>query len=401
MTPERWRIVTDIFHAALARPSDQRPAYVADACRDDPSLRADVDALLQGDERAAGVGDPLAIHQAALMPGTVLGPYRVDALLGAGGMGEVYKARDTRLKRDVAIKVLPVGASADPDRLARFALEARAAAALSHPNICAVFDIGMHEGVPFLVSELLEGETLRRVCGNRPLTVRRALDYSVPIARGLAAAHAKGIVHRDLKPENVFVTADGRVKILDFGLAKLMTAFVDETQLGTVPPSTDVGVVLGTAGYMSPEQVRALPTDSRSDIFSFGTVLFEMVAGRTPFRGDTRADTAAAILSEEPPALLPETGVPPALERIIRRCLEKVPSNRFQSADDLAFALEAVTLVPSSARVAGRSPTGSCRVAPPRHHDSASRDRSCPGIRVALQPATCRPRGVPVHAVRD
>src|SRR6185295_9246701 len=211
---DRWRVVTDIFHTALEHPTDQRHVYLDDACRDDAALRADVDTLLAGHARGGIVGDPLVGTQPALAPGSVLGPYRIDALLDAGGMGEVYKARDTRLKRDVAIKVLPAGGAADPDRLVRFEREAHAAAALNHPNICAVFDIGVHEGAPFIVSELLEGETLRQVCAGGPLAVRRALEYAVPIARGLAAAHVKGIVHRDLKPENVFVTTDARVKIL-------------------------------------------------------------------------------------------------------------------------------------------------------------------------------------------
>ena len=349
---ERWRIVTEIFHAALEQPSDQRASYLAQACRQDYSLRADVEALLAGDDRASDVADPLVSAPAALSPGTVLGPYRVDAFLGAGGMGEVYRACDTRLKRDVAVKVLPARVSADPGRLARFEREAHAAAALNHPNICAVFDIGMHDGAPFIVSELLEGETLRPVCAAGPLSVRRALEYAIPIARGLAAAHAKGIVHRDLKPENVFITGDGHVKILDFGLAKVVSDLAGETQGPTARPLTEDGIVIGTVGYMSPEQVRGLPTDSRSDIFSFGIALFELLAGRHPFRGETRADTLSAILREDPPALPAEIGAPPVLERILRRCLEKVPSNRFQSADDLAFALEAVTLAPSGAAAA-------------------------------------------------
>lgn len=353
VNPERWRIVTEIVRAAAERPADQRASFLAEACDQDRSLRADVDALLAGDERAMVVGDPPATDHVTLSPGTVLGPYRVEALLGAGGMGEVYRARDTRLKRDVAIKILPARVSADPDRLVRFEREAHAAAALNHPNICAIFDIGMHDGAPFIVSELLEGETLRQVCAAGPLVVRRALEYAVPIARGLAAAHSKGIVHRDIKPENVVITTDARVKILDFGLAKLVKddAAADVTHM-TGPPLTEVGIVLGTVGYMSPEQVRGLPTDSRSDVFSFGTVLFEMLAGRPPFRGDTAADTSAAILHEDPPALMPEGGVPPVLERIIRRCLEKAPPNRFQSADDLAFALEAVMATPTSAAAA-------------------------------------------------
>jgi len=321
---DRWRVVTDIFHTALEHPTDQRHVYLADACRDDAALRADVDTLLAGHARGGIVGDPLVGTQPALAPGSVLGPYRIDALLDAGGMGEVYKARDTRLKRDVAIKVLPARLSADPDRLARFEREAHAAAALSHPNICAVFDIGRHDGAPFIVSELLEGETLRHAGAAGPMTVRRALDVAVPIARGLAAAHAKGIVHRDLKPDNIFITADGRAKILDFGLAKLMT---DDAVSGDVLPAggsplTEVGLVIGTVGYMAPEQVRGLPADSRSDIFSFGSVLFEMLTGLRPFGGDTTADTLSAILREDP-LLMPHPAVPPQLERLIRRCRER------------------------------------------------------------------------------
>jgi Tol biopolymer transport system component len=359
VNPERWRVATEIFHAALERPTEVRSSYLLQACGQDRSLRADVDALLAGDARAAAVGDPLAIGHTALSPGSILGPYRVDALVGAGGMGEVYKAHDTRLKRDVAIKVLPPGLSADPDRLVRFEREAHAAAALNHPNICAVFDIGMHEGAPFIVSELLEGETLRHVCAAGPLMLRRAIEYAVAIARGLAAAHGKGIIHRDLKPENVFITTEGRVKILDFGLAKLMTALADGPYLATAS-LTEVGIVLGTIGYMSPEQVRGLPADSRSDIFSFGTMMFELLDGRQPFRGATNADTSSAILREDPPALNLAGGIAPQLERIVRRCLEKAPPNRFQSADDLAFALEAVapTSVTAAKGAVDRPETG-------------------------------------------
>jgi Tol biopolymer transport system component len=351
VNPERWRIVTEIFHAALERPSVQRSRYLMEVCRQDPSLRADVDALLAGDDKADVFGDPLAAGRAALLPGTLLGPYRVNALLGAGGMGEVYEASDTRLNRQVAIKVLPTVFAQDIQLRQRFEREAHAAAALNHPNICALFDIGVHDGAPFIVSELLEGRTLRQVCANGPLTVRRALEYAAPIARGLAAAHLKGIVHRDIKPENLFITTEARVKILDFGLARLITGVAAEAHAGAVPTLTDAGIVMGTAGYMSPEQVRGLPADSRSDIFSFGTVLFEMLAGQRPFRGDTNADTASAILNAEPPSMTPES-VPPALERIIRRCLEKDAPNRFQSADDLAFALEALTVTPGATATA-------------------------------------------------
>jgi serine/threonine protein kinase/Tol biopolymer transport system component len=283
----------------------------------------------------------------SLVPGTRLGPYEIVAAIGAGGMGEVYRARDPRLGRDVAIKVLPAAFSADPDRLARFEQEARAAAALNHANILAVYDIGTHEGAPYIVSELLEGASLRERLAAGALPARKAIEYAVQIAHGLAAAHEKGIVHRDLKPENVFVTSDGRVKILDFGLAKLTQtepSLAGASVLPTTPPQTTPGTVLGTTGYMSPEQVRGREADPRSDIFAFGASLYEMLAGRRAFGGETTMDAMSAILKEHPSDLpLAERHIPPALARIVDRCLEKDPSSRFQSTRDLAFALEAMT----------------------------------------------------------
>ena len=279
--------------------------------------------------------------------GTRLGPYEIVSALGAGGMGEVYRARDTRLGRDVAIKVLPTGLSSDPDRLVRFEQEARAAAALNHPNILAVFDIGTHESAPYIVSELLEGETLRERLASGALPARKAIEYAIQVARGLAAAHEKGIVHRDLKPDNVFVTTDGRVKILDFGLAKLTereAAAPFVSALPTTPPLTLAGMVLGTIGYMAPEQVRGLAADARTDIFAFGALLYEMLSGRRAFGGDTTIDVMTAILKEDPPDLpTAERAMPPALQRIVDRCLEKSPAARFQTATDLAFALESLT----------------------------------------------------------
>jgi Tol biopolymer transport system component len=262
-------------------------------------------------------------------------------------MGEVYRARDPRLGRDVAIKVLSATLSADADRLQRFEQEARAAAALNHPNILAVHDIGTRDGAPYIVSELLEGETLRERTSDGPVPVRKAVEYAVHIARGLAAAHEKGIVHRDLKPENIFITRDGRVKILDFGLAKLTheeATAAAASVLPTTPPHTVPGVVLGTAGYMSPEQVRGSVANHRSDIFALGAVLYEMLSGRRAFAGDTSIDAMTAILREDPPDLpAAERHIPPALARIVDRCLEKSPGLRFQSADDLAFALESLS----------------------------------------------------------
>jgi len=277
-----------------------------------------------------------------LIPGTKLGPYEIVNLLGAGGMGEVYRARDSRLKREVAIKVLPQALSLDADRLRRFEQEALATAALNHPNILAVFDIGASEGAPYVVSELLEGETLRDRLRTGPISVRKALDHASQIAHGLAAAHEKGIVHRDLKPENLFITQDGRVKILDFGLAKLTQSEPGaHTSMPTATQGTEAGIVLGTAGYMSPEQVRGKALDARSDIFSFGAILYEMLSGKRAFHGDTPADTMSAILKEDPPDLS-ETNrnVSPALERIVQHCLEKNAEARFHSASDIAFDLE-------------------------------------------------------------
>ena len=288
----------------------------------------------------------------ALTPGSKLGPYEIQSPLGAGGMGEVYRARDARLDRTVAIKILPASFSADPDRLQRFAQESRAAAALNHPNILSIYDIGDDHGAPYVVSELLEGETLRDRLRNGALASRKAIEYTQQIARGLAAAHEKGIVHRDLKPENLFITNDGHAKILDFGLAKFVHRESDAPDdAPTMQVATEAGTVLGTAGYMSPEQVRGKAADSRSDIFSFGAILYEMLSGKRAFHGDSAADTMSAILKDDPPDLA-ETNrnVSPGLERIVRHCLEKNPAERFQSARDVAFNLEALSNVSSSSR---------------------------------------------------
>jgi len=255
-------------------------------------------------------------------------------------MGEVYRARDLRLHRDVAVKVLPASFASDPDRLRRFEQEATAAAALNHPNILAVYQMGTYEGAPYLVAELLEGGTLREEIMRDPVAIRRVSDYGTQIARGLAAAHEKGIVHRDLKPENLFVTKDGHVKILDFGLAKLTQPQLgSESSAPTVEGvATDAGVVMGTAGYMAPEQVRGHVADHRADIFAFGAILYEMLAGKRAFQKSTSAETMTAILKEDPPGIsqiVPAT--PPALQRVVHRCLEKNPERRFQSASDLAF----------------------------------------------------------------
>src|SRR5580704_2449519 len=284
----------------------------------------------------------------ALAAGTILGQYEIRSPLGAGAMGEVYRAHDTLLDREVAIKVLPDFVFTNPDRLARFEQEAKAAAALNHPNIVAVYQFGAYKDSPYLVTELLEGETLRDRLQHGPLPLRKAVDYGIQIADGLGAAHKKGIVHRDLKPENLFLVKDGRVKILDFGVAKILQSDdedapgLDSAHLPTL--GTKPGVVLGTWGYMSPEQVRGQVVDQRSDIFALGAILHEMVTGKHTFRRPTSADTISAILHDEPPAIsLTVPRMPLGLQRVIDRCLEKNADHRFQSASDLAFALEALS----------------------------------------------------------
>ena len=288
--------------------------------------------------------------------GTALGPYELTGALGAGGMGEVYRARDPRLHRDVAIKVLPPAFAEDDERLRRFEQEARAAGLLNHPNIVAIYDFGTHDGAPYVVSELLEGETLRHRIGGHALSPRKAVDIAIQLMHGLAAAHHRGIVHRDLKPDNIILTRDGQVKILDFGLAKLTLPDPGGqavSRSATFGVDTGPDAVWGTAGYMSPEQVRGKPVDYRSDLFSFGAILYEMLSGRRAFKGDTPADTTSAILREDPPEIT-GTGhaIPPALERIVRHCLEKNPEERFQSARDVAFDLESITGISGSSSLA-------------------------------------------------
>src|SRR5215510_8169696 len=291
--------------------------------------------------------------------GTKLGRYEIRSKIGEGGMGEVYLARDTQLGRDVAVKVLPSSYSDDAERLHRFEQEASAASALNHPNILSIYDVGTHDASPYVVSELLEGQTLRQRASGTTLPQRKAIDYALQIAHGLAAAHEKGIIHRDLKPDNLFITNDGRLKILDFGLAKLTGAAdgnLSQTSIPTRRVDTDPGKVMGTVGYMSPEQVKGRAVDHRSDIFSFGAILYEMLSGRRAFHGESAAETMSAILKEDPPDLS-ETNqrISPALERLVNHCLEKNPEERFHSASDLAFALEALS---GSGAVANATTTG-------------------------------------------
>jgi serine/threonine protein kinase len=293
-----------------------------------------------------------------IQPGTSLGRYEIRSLIGEGGMGQVYRATDTSLGRNVAIKILPPDVAAGRERMYRFEQEAKAAGALNHPNIVAIYDVGAHNGAPYVVSELLEGETLRERLQNHTLPLRKSLEFAIQIARGLAAAHAKGIVHRDIKPENLFITSDGHVKILDFGIAKLISPLREsgtDTEADTVKLNTHPGVVMGTAGYMAPEQVRGRPADHRADIFAFGAVFYEMLSGRRPFQGDTSIETMSAILTSEPPVLSELNHyVPPAVERVVNHCLEKKPEERFQSTRDLAFDLEALAMSTTVSTTTGR-----------------------------------------------
>ncbi len=331
------------------------------------------------------------------------------APLGAGGMGEVYRARDPKLGREVAIKVLPESLAKDPEALARFQVEARALAALSHPNILGIFELGRENGVSFAVMEVLEGETLRdKLKDGSPLPQRKAIEYSREIARGLSAAHEKGIVHRDLKPENVFITKDERVKILDFGLAKRTEkrASGDETSAPTESKGTEPGTVMGTVGYMAPEQVRGLPVDHRADIFAFGAILYELLTGKRAFKGPTASDTLTAILRDEPPELSQtNASIPAGLERIVRHCLEKSPEARAQSAHDLAFDLETLASISAASTASPMPPV------PPRPAAPSFTPSKGPGLAAVLGIAAVavvavvavivmsrRPAAAPAHA---
>ena len=295
-----------------------------------------------------------------MTPGTRLGPYALISPIGAGGMGEVYRAHDTRLNRTVAIKVLPNHLAADPLARARFVREGQALAALAHPNLVAIYDVGTENGVSFAVMELVEGETLHAKLLHGRLPVRRVVDYAVQIARGLSAAHDKGLVHRDLKPANVIVAADGHVKILDFGLAKTADSGTDLRADAETAVRTDPGMIMGTVGYMAPEQVRGLATDARTDLFAFGALMYEMATGRRAFDRESAAETMTAIVKDDPAAIPADLDVPPALDRIMRRCLEKRPDDRFRSAADLAFQLDTLS-APS-----GRVEAAASEIAQPR-----------------------------------
>jgi serine/threonine protein kinase/tetratricopeptide (TPR) repeat protein len=345
MTPERWARVQEVFAAALELAPSARRSFVREASGEDQELLREVESLLENHSEVTEGFLKSPSAPAAKGPGNTLeprarlGPYEIVARLGSGGMGEVYRARDKKLDRDVAVKVLPPHLSASPGALGRFEREAKAVAALSHPNILSIFDFGTQDGTSYAVTELLEGETLRSRLEAGALPPKQAIDCALQIARGLAAAHDRGIVHRDLKPENVFVTKDGHLKVLDFGLARREEKLApgEVTSAPTASGETEPGTVLGTVGYMSPEQVKAITADPRSDLFSFGAILYEMLSGKRAFRRESAGETMAAILRDEPPPLALD--VPESLRRIVGHCLEKDRDQRFQSARDIIFAL--------------------------------------------------------------
>ena len=352
MTPEAWQRIKEVVQAALDRAAgDERVAFLDRVFANEPSLRQEVESLISAsesdDEFIEAPAVHAILHQILPKPGDTLGRYRIVEQIGEGAMAVVYSAQDQRLKRDVAIKIFFASVAADPEALARFKREARAVAAISHPNIVALFDFCNDRGIWYAVTELLKGETLRVCLARGPLPVTKVIGYAIQIAKGLAAAHDKGIVHQDLKPENLLVTTNGQVKILDFGVAKVEHPVGRSWQEGdAITTETERGdqrVIAGTLPYMSPEQVRGQAVDHRTDLFAFGTVLYEMLGSRHPFRAESVADTQSAILRDTPPDLAAiNRSVSPGLERLVRRCLRKGVSERFQSAGDIRFALERV-----------------------------------------------------------
>jgi serine/threonine protein kinase len=370
-TPEGMEQLEELFHLARNLDQAERANLLAQVSASDPELAAEVESLIATYEQESHFIDSPAYEAAASLivkaqggdlSGHSINHYQVLNLLGKGGMGEVYRACDTKLNREVAIKVLPASLANDGDRLRRFEQEARATSALNHPNILTIHDFGTYDGSPYIIAELLEGEELRAQLNEGAVTVRKALDYAQQIAEGLVAAHGKGIIHRDLKPENLFITKDGRVKILDFGLAKLMLAEQAagaDSKLTTQANLTSPGTLMGTVGYMSPEQARGLRVDSRADIFTLGILLYEMIAGRRPFEGKTMMDTLATILNQEPPPLTPQLlseAIPiNELRRVVSKSLSKEPDERYQTAQDLLIDLKSLRQEIELRRKMGRS----------------------------------------------
>ncbi len=352
MNPDQWQRIDQLFHFALERNDGERTAFLAQACVGDEPLRQEVESLLASHEQAASfievpAGDAaaglLAERRALLTPGTMVKRYQILGLLGKGGMGEVYLAEDTELHRRIALKILPSDFTRDPDRVRRFVQEAHAASALNHPNILTIHEIGQLDGAHFIVTEFIEGQTLGERLRAGRMQLADTVDVAIQVASALGAAHAEGIVHRDIKPENIMLRRDGYVKVLDFGLAKLTESQKQsqdlriESDVGTNP-----GIVMGTVGYMSPEQARGLTVDARSDLWSLGVVLYEMVAGRVPFAGETPSHVIVSILESDPPPLAHDTEVPAELEEIVGKALRKNREERYQTANDLALHLKSL-----------------------------------------------------------
>src|SRR5947209_10994110 len=370
MHPGRWQQIDQLFHSALGQEPNRRAAFLVRECAGDESLRSEVEALISSHEQAESfietpasdlAAELLAKGQTGLTAGQAVGPYRVVSVLGVGGMGEVYLAQDTRLGRQVALKLLPPQFTMNADRVRRFEQEARAVSALNHPNIVTIHEIGRDDGSRFIVTEFVQGQTLRQRMAEAALGLAAALEVATQVASALAAAHAAGIVHRDIKPENVMLRADGYVKVLDFGLAKLTEARSpagDAEQSTLVKVQTKAGVVMGTATYMSPEQARGLGVDARSDIFSLGVVLYEMIAARPPFDGDTISDVIATLLKEEPPPLSQYApDVPVELEWIVKKALAKDREERYQTARELQIDLKRLKQeLELQAKLAGLAP---------------------------------------------
>ena len=376
MTPERWQQVKEIFNSAINYRPDERDLFISQACSGDEALRSEVESLIASHERSGSFIDEPAFANAAVLladdnselkPGQSIGSYEVLSFISRGGMGEVYLAEDKRLGRKVALKLLPSSFTKDDDRLRRFEQEARAASALNHPNIITIYEIREAGSSHIIATEFVEGETLRSRLNRAPLNVMEALDIAIQVADALAAAHKAGIIHRDIKPENIMLRPDGYVKILDFGLAKLseQASPAVAAEAPTIQVRTGSGIVIGTAGYMSPEQARGLGVDNRSDIFSLGAVIYEMLARRKPFEGDTPSDTLAAILKTEPPSLsrvIP--GAPSELTRIVTKCLKKDREERYQVVKDLWLDLKALKQeLEFQQNRGGEMPTGISEVA--------------------------------------
>ena len=350
MTPERWQQIDRIFHAVLQRDPSQRSAFVAESCAGDPALQKEIEDLLASHEESDSfietpasdvAAELLAEGQAGLVVGQAVGPYTVVDLLGAGGMGQVYLGTDTRLGRRVALKILPKKFTINPERVRRFEQEARAASALNHPNIVTIHEIGRFNSTQFIVTEFVDGQTLRTLMNEKPFTLKEALNVATQIAGALAAAHAAGIVHRDIKPENIMLRADGYVKILDFGLAKLTELPTTDSELEkSTLLQSNPGLVMGTVQYMSPEQARGKKVDARTDIWSLGIVLYELVSGRVPFTGETPSHVMVSLMENELPPLTSHTELPAELERIVTKTLAKNKKERYQTAKEMAHDLK-------------------------------------------------------------